>query len=276
MVRSLAVLAVLFLAYNAWLLHSRPDILYLQNQWQANAVAAEEFIHSQTPKNVALVGSSMTAHMQKEMLGNEFWNLGFSSGSSATGLEILSRAKVLPRIVLVEANMVSTVDSGFVKTLFQPLTYFLKDRLPATRTCYQPINLLVNRVKSVKNAPQEALGQDAFAKILAINTAAYNQAPDTAVLETDIKRMAKSVAILSSRGVHVVFFRMPMHPDLRNSALCRESYSRLKAAFPDSRFQWLDHLPGELPTFDGVHLLDPSAREFANLLRKETVAMAAK
>ena len=180
--------------------------------------------------------------------------MAITGGSSATGLEILSKSKVFPRIVLVEANRASVIDSGFVDNLFHPLSFFLKSWLPALNTRYQPMNLIVNGVKSPKR-PEDPLSPEAFQRLLDLQKQTEYAAPDIETLTANASRMAKSVDFLASKGVKIVFFRMPTHHDLRSSIFSLGHLNQLKGVFPESRFTWLAESTGYLPTNDGVHLL---------------------
>lgn len=265
--RTLATCGILLVSYNVWLHFSRPEVLHFQNQWQANSVAAEEYVHGHAPRKAVMVGSSMSARLDGKLLGDGIWNLGLSSGSSATGLEIVARSGNLPRMVLVEANQIKAVDTPFVEGLFHPVAHFLKGNLPSARTRYQPMNILVNKVKSGRNTLQQELTPDAFARILEIQKRGDEKVLDPAELDRNVSHMAKAVETLASRGVTVVFFRMPVHPDLKETNLSLAIQARMKKAFPETRYKWLEDRSEGLSTLDGVHLTVQSAQKHSVTLR---------
>jgi hypothetical protein len=67
--------------------------------------------------DVALVGSSLTFRLKEEYFATpRLRNLALAGGSPVTGLEIVANQPRLPRIVLVEANVLSrTTDTALVE-----------------------------------------------------------------------------------------------------------------------------------------------------------------
>jgi hypothetical protein len=131
-IRSVIVFSALFLAYNIALVFFEPDARSFQNQWQRNAAVAEDYVHHAGSIDVVLVGSSMVAKLEDEMLDPGYYNLRFAAGSSSTGLEIIIRAWKLPCAVLIETNLLMDIDTAFVDRVFQPVSLHFKEWLPAS------------------------------------------------------------------------------------------------------------------------------------------------
>jgi lysophospholipase L1-like esterase len=267
--RSIFIFLGLFIVYNLALYSIKPEVRYFQNQWQGNVAAAEEYIYSPGRKDVVLVGTSMSARLEKDMLDQGVWNLGLSGGSAATGLEIIRRSGTRPRLVLIEANMISAIDSEFVKSRFHGPTVFFKTLLPGIRTAYQPANLFVNWVKKSKSQVQDAPNPKAFQNLIRIQKDSWKQIPNEDDSRKSLITIRQAVENLQAEGVKVAFFDMPIDSALEVMPARQAAWKRMREAFPPTHFDWLKSVPGDFPTFDGIHLLNQGARRFARILQDE-------
>ncbi|MEO7425751.1 MAG: hypothetical protein ABI036_11230 [Fibrobacteria bacterium] len=268
-IRSTAVFLVLFIGYNLAVMVAKPAGSFLQSQPEKNAAVADDYILGERAADTVIVGSSLSARLDESDLGPGFLNLSFAGGTAATGLEIVDRLERVPKLVLVETNQIRNLDSSFVDARFSPLGRFLKRRIPTARAKYRPVNLLLGALR--KKTGREDLTPDAtvFANLLEEQRRDYENVPDPEWLRSSVTRMAQQVASLEAKGVRVVFFVLPVYPQLRDLPKARDLLQAFHTTFPPPGNRWIECPPGDFITADGIHLVPQSARLYAGLLLAE-------
>jgi len=241
---------------------------YFQNQWERNVATAEEYILEGSALDIVIVGSSLAASMEKDDLGFRFRNISFVGGSAQTGLEIIRRCRPMPRVVLVETNVLWHLDTAFVEARFAPFKSSLKRYIPSARTINQPVNLLLSAL-NIRDGKEDFIPDaKVFATLLAKQMQMYQQTDDLSLVRTWLAAVAEAVEELKARGVKVVFFRMPVDPSIEESPRVRRIQEEYTREFPPSHFAWLEVPHGGYLTSDGVHLVPQCARDFSGKLRR--------
>src|ERR1700731_2422021 len=103
--RILIVAAMIVIAVTAPVLLNFSN-LYARVYDDRRFPALSRYALEPTP-NIALVGSSMTFRLYEGYFQTQLRNVSISGGSPLTGLAILASYPSLPRVVLVEANIMS-------------------------------------------------------------------------------------------------------------------------------------------------------------------------
>jgi hypothetical protein len=75
-----------------------------QNTWEMNHAAAEAVLDSPVTPETVIVGSSLTQRFPKDVLGPGVANMAMIGDGALTGLEVIDRAAIKPRLVLIESN----------------------------------------------------------------------------------------------------------------------------------------------------------------------------
>jgi hypothetical protein len=230
-------------------------------------ITFNRYVQESVP-DVVLVGSSITFRLKEEYFATSgLRNLAIAGGSPVTGLEIIAKQRRLPRIILVEANVLSrSIDAALVEK------YSRNDR--AGRLFFRPIRTAVAAYENWLHAPLTH-AQVSFALNQLLNQPpsdfdnhiyaerAFQQlnAEDPAVAaQMNVKRIQELIPILEQGGARLFLFELPYSAaidDARSTKITREI---VHAEFPDpDRWLHLGYQRSELRWADSVHLDDRSA-----------------
>jgi hypothetical protein len=218
--------------------------------------------------DVVLLGSSLTFRLKEEYFATPaLRNLGLAAGSSVTGLEIVASQPRLPKIILVETNILwRAADPALVarysgSASSQPM--FLR-----------PIRTAIAAYENWNHAPlTHAQAAVALGRLLAepprefdnriyvARTLQQQNAEDrTAAVQSNAKRIEELIATLEQRGTHVLLFEAPVSEQLEQSRSARITREIVRARFPDpDRWLRVVFTRSELRWADGAHLDERSA-----------------
>ena len=111
LIRAAVAAATLFLIYFA----SNFSSLYQRVKLDRSFQALSRYAFERTPQ-VVLAGSSMSFRLYEGYFKTPLRNLSIGGGSPATGLSIISSYRSLPKIILVETNILSRpIDTALVE-----------------------------------------------------------------------------------------------------------------------------------------------------------------
>jgi hypothetical protein len=234
--------------------------------------ALSRYALERTP-DIALVGSSMTFRLYEGYFKTRLRNISISGGSPLTGLAILASYPSLPRVVLVEANIMSRqVETDLVEK-------FGKNDTAAFRW-FNPYRAVISWVYYwLKFKPENVTELTSSAPATYDISASLREAADGfASASTDeamaenTQTMKRLVSALENRGCKIYFYELPYPGNLNTSHFAVTARTLVHDAFPDPK-QWpqLDyHLP-ELRWVDAAHMDERSAaivaREMDRVLR---------
>ena len=147
-IKIITIFFVLFIVYTFYLIVQKPNITMFQNTNQSNISKVQDYIYNES-SDIIIVGSSMSNTMHKEFFRNKIYNLSFSGGSSMTGIELIRRSEKIPKIILIESNIIfeRDVDYKFIDTVYTPILWKLKSFVPSLQEKYQPLNLIISKIK---------------------------------------------------------------------------------------------------------------------------------
>jgi hypothetical protein len=231
-----------------------------------NALIAHNRYLSGPSPDVVLLGSSLTARIKEEHFATlRVRNLGIAGGSPLTGLQIiLLNPRSLPKIILVETNLLSNVaDETLVRRFstsghdffFRPVrmavaAYENWRHAPADRTRSK-----ADADRLLKKPPQEYNNQVYLDRVVK----GYGQ-DATAVLQSNVDQLAQLVSSARGLGARVLLFELPYADQLDQTRVAQDTRRIALAHFGDAR-EWL-HLTmakSELRWPDGAHFDERSA-----------------
>jgi hypothetical protein len=218
--------------------------------------------------DVALVGSSLTFRLNEEYFATpRLRNLALAGGSPITGLEIVANQLRLPRLVLVEANVLSRpTDTALVERYSRSGN--------AEPMFFRPIRTAVAAYENWLHAPlshtQVSLAfsrlleqppSDFDNRIYADRALQQSNAEDpTAAVRVNVSRIEQLIATIERRGALVLLYELPYSEQLEGSRSAKITREIVHAKFPNpDRWLRIDFMRNELRWADGVHLDGRSA-----------------
>jgi hypothetical protein len=246
------------------------------SQWERNTIVGERLIYAADPPSRIIVGSSIFLTMPQHELGSDTYNLSFAGNGPLTGLAMIERLGLHPREVIIESNTISPANTELMNNFFSEPFFTLRRYLPAFRSEYRPINLMLNwnqfeAVTPPLNAPVIPERVDPYARdqIRSANLKFFASPLSPAAaqkLQADLHRYVDG---LVAAGVKVSFLAMPMDEAIANTGIFRSTREAIRESFPEDRYEWVDVSPlGPFETRDGVHLVSHDAIRIARFLRQ--------
>jgi hypothetical protein len=89
------------------------------------------------------------------------------------------------------------------------------------------------------DAAEAALSREQYESLSARRAGELADAIDAKALNRIVRDLKQHVANLEKRGIEVVFFEMPEHPDFADAPRPTSVRQRLKEAFPEDRYAWV-------------------------------------
>lgn len=263
--------------YNLLISVWKPGIDVAASQWSLNRIKAERYIYEPIQPSAVIVGTSLAMALPQEGLGSQTVNLSLGAVGPLTGLEIVRRARSRPVVVIIETNLFAReVDEEFVDALFSPGAYLAREVFPALRHEFQPVNVAINFARrQTKRSSSESFlerpNPEIFRRMLEVNRGELDRVPSASAMDAALAKLKSYIATLESRGVKLIFLKMPVHHTLQKSYVIANNIARLKEAFPDSQYRWVafDHHGEVFQTKDGLHLIYPDALIVSRRLRSE-------
>ena len=230
--RFVAVLLMTFLALTAaWGMSARSlaVVHYAPTRLTASDANLGSLVKyaAATDKNIAWVGSSLTAALSERYFtipGS--YNLGLSGGNPVTALEVLLRLPSLPKVVIIETNILDRpVDHTLVD---RPWEFFSVPMVGIFANFYRPLHLIPAAI-FYRPAKIRRIAESRRQSLLA-ESSSYRGLPETAQQEVrrlDTRPVNKALeesnaaeinrikASLQGRGVRVYFVHLPYAPEFQ-------------------------------------------------------------
>jgi hypothetical protein len=225
------------------------------------------YVRSPTP-DVVLTGSSLTFRLKDEYFSTpNVRNLALAGGSPVTGLEIVANQTHLPRVILVEMNILSrTADETLVKKY--------SNGVDADPLFFRPVRTAVAAYENWNHAsPDHARVVLALDRLLKQPPSDFdnhiyvdrayqemNAEDPTVAVGINVMRIQHLLSDAERQGVRVQFFELPYSDRLEEARSVKITHEIVHNAFPDpDRWLRLDYPRSELRWSDGVHLDERSA-----------------
>ncbi|UEG49466.1 hypothetical protein LK994_12565 [Ferruginibacter lapsinanis] len=303
--KSIGTTFLLLAAYSLYLHNSVADKkIEGQHQWQDNTIKAQDYLYAnEVPDNI-IIGSSLSCRIESELLPENFYNLSLGGQSVFDGLEILTHQQIFPKRVFVEMNMVKRAgDPSFGKSLFNPILFFLRKEVVPMREKDQPavyalhssitflgekiydpftrrlVNPMLNKLNFSKKEDNNAsVATDNFYDDLIKKQKTEFDMPFNEVAINDrFKELKAKIALLKKQGTEIVFFEMPLHPELENTIQMKEIRKLFLQNFPADSFVYLDKpVYADYTTTDGLHLGGDNAKKFTHFFIDDVTAKVSK
>ena len=218
--------------------------------------------------DIVFVGSSLTFRLKEEYFTTpRLRNLALAGGSPLTGLEIVANQPRLPRLILIETNVL-------VKAPDAPVVERYSRRSDTAPLFFRPVRAAVAAYENWLHVPlthaQVSAELDRLLKeppsdfdsrIYVDRALAQFSAQDsTDVTEANVGKLEQLIASIERRGSHALLFELPYSPPLEESPLAKNTRAIVHARFP-ARGRWLhiEYARSDLRWADGVHLDERSA-----------------
>ena len=230
-------------------------------------ITLNRYVNEPIP-DVVLVGSSLTFRLKEEYFATpKVRNLALAGGSPLTGLAIVAHRSRIPRIVLVETNVLSrSVDAGLVER------YSKDDNAYPWFT--RPIRTAVALYENWMHAPptREQAAQTR-ARLLAQSPVQFDNAvyvdrafqqldadEQTSSVRENAERIRRLAGLLEQRGARVLLVEVPYMGRIEEARSVKATRAIIHTAFPEQD-RWLRLVvdSSELRWADGVHLDERSA-----------------
>jgi hypothetical protein len=252
-----------------------------QHQWQENVVRAEKYIYdeSDTITNL-IVGSSLAQRIKIDSLP-QFYNLAFAGQSLFDGLEIVRHKKKLPKNIFIEINLIfKEQNKEFSAGFFQPLTYNIKKYCISFRSDKQPLFFIYpaiqktiskgNEKKKVKSLEADIKENEIFNSMMKLQISNYSKIPDSNFVSGQFLLLADLVKDLKNKGVNIIFFEMPLNPNLVELPLAKFIRNKTYDFFPQNINNYIK-IPNcsNYITGDGLHLKYQEALIYTSYFKEE-------
>lgn len=172
-------------------------------------------------KNVAWVGSSLTMALSERYFSIPgSYNLGLGGGSPVTGLQVLEKMQSLPKVVVIETNVLDRpVDQDLVGRPWHAISNPL---LAAVADFYRPLRLVPGAIclpyarvqREANDRRIRLLGEPS--KYRGLNEPARQDLErlrarplNRALVQSNVAEINRVTALLESRGVRVLYVNMP-------------------------------------------------------------------
>ncbi len=230
-------------------------------------VTLNRYVSEPVP-DVVLVGSSLTWRLKEELFATpRVRNLALAGGSPVTGLAIVASQLRVPRIVLVEANVLSRpIDAALISKFSR--------KGAAEPLMFRPVRAAVAAFERWNHGPpsqaQSAVVRDQlmrqppsdFDNKLYLDRAMdqFNAEDPAQPVHENVQRIAELIVAIEQAGARVLLMDVPYSEPVRGAKASRITRQIIHEAFPDPA-RWLQlSLPDEeLRWLDGVHLDERSA-----------------
>jgi hypothetical protein len=227
--------------------------------------------------DVVLVGSSLTFRLREEYFGTPgVRNLALAGGSPVTGLEIVAEQPRLPKLILVEANVLSrATDAVTVERyarggdgrpwLFRPVRTAVAgyERWRHAPLSHADVSAMLDR--QLKEPPAHFDNQIYVDRALQ----QANEGDPAVATRANAERIAQLIETARQKGARVLLFELPHVAEYEAARYASTTRDIVHARFPDPA-QWLkvDFDRQQLRWPDGVHLDERSAVLIARSIDK--------
>lgn len=212
---------------------------------------------------MALVGSSMIFRIYEGYFSARLRNVAIGGGSPLTGLAIIASYPKLPRVILVETNILSRpVDPALVEKFgnndAEPFAWFRPYRVAISWVYYWL--KYQSESDNIAMLPRQKPTDHDIKASLEQTEAEYAKAGLTAPMAENAEALQRLVAQLESKGSRVYFLELPFPGNLGHSNYAVTARTLAHKAFPDrSRWPDITYDMSELRWVDASHLDERSA-----------------
>jgi hypothetical protein len=230
-------------------------------------VTLNRYVDNPIP-DIVLTGSSMTFRLKEEYFETpRLRNLALAGGSVVTGLQIVAGQRQIPKMVVVETNVLSrspdqnlverySANSGREGLFLRPIRTAIAAYENWMHAPVSHAQVMASLQRLLEQGPSD------FDNHVYVERAMQQMEDEdpTPMAEKNVETIRQLIDGLEQRGARVWLLEMPYAAPLEPSRYARTTREIVHKAFPDSR-RWLpiDVPLAELRWADGVHLDERSA-----------------
>jgi hypothetical protein len=257
--RTLWFFSALALVLAVWFLTNLPA-LYARVKLDRSFPALSRYEFEPTP-NIVLVGSSMTFRLYEGYFRTPLRNLAISGGSSLTGLAIIANYQSLPRLILVETNIMSrpadaALVAQFGKNDSEQFKWFRPVRAAISAIYYRL--KYKSEAENVERLPKLEPADYNISASVADTKGEFNKDQLDNDMASSTEEMKRLVAGLKSRGCKIIFYELPFPGGLGETHFATKARTLTRAAFQKDK--WLTIGPvDQLRWVDAAHMDERSA-----------------
>ena len=241
------------------------------------------YVAGPTP-DIVLVGSSLTFRLKESYFtSSSLRNLALAGGSPVTALAVVAGQQHLPKLILVETNVLS-----------RPVDEALVERYAAGTstepTFLRPVRALVAAEENFAHAPPSrnqlrieldrllAQPPSSFDNSVYLARVLREQDEDpSAAVTANVERIKELITLAERKGARVFLFELPELPEVERARAVSITHTIVQAAFPEgSRWLHVNPATDQLRWADGFHLDERSAVIFARAMDREIAARGAE
>jgi hypothetical protein len=279
--KSFTICLILCAGYAIIISYIHPAWSTSQHQWQSNKIKAEEFLYKSNKIDSVIIGSSLSTKIAIDELPDGFYNLSFAGQSIYDGLEIIKNSKNTVKRIFIETNMLFRgKNKEFLSTIFNPVLFYSKAKIPILRSENQPIGVIGNCryvselfwiiSKDIKAVEKRLLPQSQSGFVSSGNRIDFtidllkkqnSSLPNENDVMQTVKLLSEYIAAIEKRDIQVAFFEMPIDQclcGLEGPVAVRriiKTYFRNHLFIPQP-------VCAEYSTTDGLHLVKESASAY--------------
>ncbi|MGY8680181.1 hypothetical protein Q2941_20625 [Bradyrhizobium sp. UFLA05-153] len=239
-------------------------------------ITLNRYVREPVP-DVVLVGSSVTWRLKEEYFSRpRVRNLALAGGSPVTGLEIVAKQPRLPKIILIETNVLSRAVDGALVERFTGAER-------AGALFLRPVRTAIAAFETLNHAPPDAAKARAEREDLLSQSPSgfdnhvyveravgeMNAEEPSARAKDNATLIKQLIGEIERRGGRAFLIAVPFSPEIEATSSVRATRTIVQDAFPDQG-AWLaiDAPLSELRWADGVHLDERSALIVARAIEK--------
>lgn len=261
--------------------------------------AAQKFILQDSTSKRVVVGSSFADRLDPFNSDPATTMITINGGSAFDGLALIKEraaTKNLLDVIAIEVNRLIVFDEKeWVEQLLKSpnkkiwkSAAILRDHNRPFSVIGWPIHTVLNKVyltlstppskkESIANVDEEI--ESEIQERLDRNIAEQKKYLETGIEDEKLlkilEKLENYVKEFQSQGTKVVFFNMPIHPELEVLETPSKLLAGVREKFPESEYLWLEDVDASQYNYtDGIHLDPESAQRYHGILTRKFEELA--
>jgi hypothetical protein len=241
-----------------------------RDNYEMNYITAENYRYLRKTPGVLLVGSSKPNFLNYDVLGSGIYHVGFGGQGCLVGLQILSKSKELPKVIVVEIGdtLQWSADNRYVEAATSP--FEPGDLLSCLQHRYQPCAIALSVYQQM--FPRQVPPEDYRQYLISVQQKELTQSFDEGRRKTVLANCEQAKTLMTdlrNRGAKVVMFDPPIEAAVANSQYNSAINKTVREFFAETDFPVLATPAGDWHTRDGTHLKPEDGTRYSIWLRQK-------
>lgn len=257
---------ILFIIHTVIVVYE-PSIGMGTNQWQDNAIKAQQFMYAPNADTV-MVGSSLSGRIIRDSIPF-VKSISFGGCAVEDGLRIIHSKNYAPKYILVETNIIFREGNpDLVLGTTEGIIPKLRSFIPSLREQYEPICVFASLMtRSIDITPQ-------MVNINLLNKSINRMKEGDEPLQQEkiqerLHEIKRLINAIESGGTQFIFFEMPVNEQLSHLKLYDQTRAVLQKEFPKDKYCYLPSDTAKYLTTDGIHLDFDGAQRYSHYFREK-------